>query len=68
MLTTLTRLTNEMNEYQRLTTSLKGDLEMAQAARDSLRDSLFEQTNRLQRVTEALEKAHEDLQSHQRRP
>ena len=63
LLTTLTRLTNEMNEYQRLTTSLKGDLEMAQAARDSLRDSLFEQTNRLQRVTEALEKAHEDLQA-----
>ena len=62
LLTTLTRLTNEMNEYQRLTTTLKGDLEMAQAARDSLRDSLFEQTNRLQRVTEALEKAHADLQ------
>ena len=63
LLTTLTRLTNEMNEYQRLTTTLKGDLEMAQAARDSLRDSLFEQTSRLQRVTEALEKAHEDLQA-----
>ena len=61
LLTTLTRLTNEMNEYQRLTTTLKGDLEMAQAARDSLRNSLFEQTNRLQRVTEALEKAHADL-------
>ena len=60
LLTTLHRVTNEMKEYRRLTVSLKGDLEMVQAARDSLRNSLFEQTNRLQRVTEALEKAHRE--------
>ena len=61
LLTTLNRLNNEIKEYRRLTTSLKGDIEIVQAARDSLRNSLFEQTNRLQRVTEALEKAYEDL-------
>ena len=60
LLTTLHRVTNEMKEYRRLTTTLKGDLAMVQAARDSLRNSLFEQTNRLQRVTEALEKAHRE--------
>ena len=62
LLTTLHRVTNEMKEYRRLATSLKGDLAMVQAARDSLRNSLFEQTNRLQRVTEALEKAHKESQ------
>lgn len=62
LLTTLHRVTNEMNEYRRLTVSLKGDLEMAQATRDSLRNNLFEQTNRLQRVTIALEKAHQESQ------
>ena len=60
LLTTLHRVTNEMKEYRRLSVSLTGDLEMVQAARDSLRNSLFEQTNRLQRVTEALEKAHKE--------
>ena len=63
LLTTLHRLTNEMKEYRRLTTTLRGDLEQATASRDSLRNSLFEQTSRLQRVTEALEKAHNDLQA-----
>ncbi|MYC14654.1 MAG: hypothetical protein F4Y39_13070 [Gemmatimonadetes bacterium] len=63
LLTTLHRLNNEMKEYRRLTTTLRGDLEQVAAARDSLRNSLFEQTNRLQRVTEALEKAHNDLQA-----
>jgi hypothetical protein len=62
LLTTLHRLTNEMKEYRRLTVSLQGDMEMIQAARDSLRNILFEQTNRLQRVTEALEKAHKESQ------
>ena len=62
LLTTLHRVTNEMKEYRRLTVSLQGDLEHVQAARDSLRNSLFEQTNRLQRVTEALEKAHKESQ------
>ena len=62
LLTTLHRVTNEMKEYRRLTVSLSGDLEMVQATRDSLRNILFEQTNRLQRVTEALEKAHNESQ------
>ncbi len=62
LLTTLHRVTNEMKEYRRLTVSLQGDMEMIQAARDSLRNILFEQTNRLQRVTEALEKAHKESQ------
>lgn len=62
LLTTLSRLNNEMKEYRRLTTSLRGDLEHVTAARDSLRNNLFEQTNRLQRVTEALEKAHKESQ------
>lgn len=62
LLTTLHRVTNEMKEYRRLTVSLQGDLEQVAAARDSLRNSLFEQTNRLQRVTEALEKAHKESQ------
>lgn len=62
LLTTLHRVTNEMKEYRRLTVSLQGDMEMVQAARDSLRNILFEQTNRLQRVTEALEKAHKESQ------
>ncbi len=62
LLTTLHRVTNEMKEYQRLTTNLRGDLEHVTAARDSLRNNLFEQTNRLQRVTEALEKAHRESQ------
>jgi len=62
LLTTLHRLTNEMKEYRRLTTTLRGDLEQATASRDSLRNSLFEQTSRLQRVTEALEKAHKESQ------
>ena len=60
LLTTLHRLNNEMKEYRRLSTTLRGDLENVTAARDSLRNSLFEQTNRLQRVTEALEKAHKE--------
>ena len=62
LLTTLHRLTNEMKEYRRLTTTLRGDLEQVTSSRDSLRNSLFEQTNRLQRVTEALEKAHKESQ------
>lgn len=62
LLTTLHRLTNEMKEYRRLTTTLRSDLENATASRDSLRTSLFEQTSRLQRVTEALEKAHKESQ------
>ena len=62
LLTTLHRLTNEMKEYRRLATTLRGDLEQVAASRDSLRDSLFEQTSRLQRVTEALEKAHKESQ------
>lgn len=62
LLTTLHRVTNEMKEYRRITVSLQGDMEMIQAARDSLRNILFEQTNRLQRVTEALEKAHKESQ------
>ena len=62
LLTTLHRLTNEMKEYRRLTTTLRGDLENVTASRDSLRNSLFEQTSRLQRVTEALEKAHKESQ------
>ena len=60
LLTTLHRVTNEMQEYRRLTVSLQGDLEQVTVNRDSLRNSLFEQTNRLQRVTEALEKAHRE--------
>ena len=60
LLTTLHRVTNEMQEYRRLTVSLQGDLEQVTTNRDSLRNSLFEQTNRLQRVTEALEKAHRE--------
>ncbi len=60
LLTTLHRVTNEMKEYRRLTVSLQGDLEQVTVNRDSLRNSLFEQTNRLQRVTEALEKAHRE--------
>ena len=62
LLTTLHRLNNEMKEYRRLTTNLRGDLENVTASRDSLRNSLFEQTSRLQRVTEALEKAHKESQ------
>lgn len=62
LLTTLHRLTNEMKEYRRLTTTLRGDLEQVTSSRDSLRNSLFEQTSRLQRVTEALEKAHKESQ------
>ena len=72
LLTALHRVTKEMKEYRRLTVSLQADLELVKVTRDSLRDNLFEQTNRLQRVTEALEKAHresqklrEDLQSTQ---
>ena len=60
LLTTLHRVTNEMQEYRRLAVSLQGDLEQVTTNRDSLRNSLFEQTNRLQRVTEALEKAHRE--------
>ncbi len=62
LLTTLHRVTNEMKEYRRLTLSLQDDLESVEASRDSLRNSLFEQTSRLQRVTEALEKAHKESQ------
>lgn len=62
LLTTLHRVNNELEEYRRLTLSLQGDLKIVQAARDSLRNNLFEQTSRLQRVTEALEKAHRESQ------
>ena len=62
LLTTLHRINNEMQEYRRLTISLQSDLDLITASRDSLRTSLFEQTSRLQRVTEALEKAHKESQ------
>ena len=62
LLTTLHRVTNEMKEYRRLAISLQSDLDLVTVSRDSLRDSLFEQTSRLQRVTEALEKAHQESQ------
>ena len=41
LLTTLHRVTNEMQEYRRLTVSLQGDLEQVTVNRDSLRNSLF---------------------------
>lgn len=62
LLTTLHRVTNEMKEYRRLVISLQSDLDIVTVARDSLRNTLFEQTSRLQRVTEALEKSHKESQ------